>query len=426
MNLAKLGFILDSKGRIARPDRTIVDYVAEGASTAADFGFELSHQDLVGLNPSGSFFSATPSIVQSARARSAPRKLISRRRRAETVETYRRRVKKELDLVDIEQDIRTMDLKTLRRHFGYKNGKIKLGIFCRNVVWQIWRFTQAGKPPLFVQNGGNVRSLRYYVKTITTRHSWSFGKTTDFHALFGQALSEITAAGLISYRELNFIDTNRGDRWVAPPYGAKNVILMAEKRAFVEELLRIGKKLGVTAQTTGGVPSRVTVETMLLEMADAGHDLTKPFVVLCIVDFDPAGWNLAASFIEQMLELGLSKIKTFRPYGRRRPKQPWLDVVSVRSLDREFIEQERHRLNVGKRAKNLADEWIRATGGLYGRGGKDWALSSEAFMGGIEAHVVKKLKRFLPDDYAYPKIAAYRSLDRPLKNYIAARLSSQL
>jgi hypothetical protein len=331
---------------------------------------------------------------------------------------------KELDLVNIDEDISQMDLKTLRRHFGYKNGKIKLGIFCRNVVWQAWRFTQAGNPPIFVQKGGNVRSLRYHVKTITEKHTRSFGKTTDFHKLFGNALSDLTGAGLLSYRDLNFIDNNRINRWVAPSYGIKNVIFMAEKRSFIEELLRIGPKYGVTVQTTGGVASRVTVETMLLEMADAGHDLTEPFVVLAAVDVDPAGWNIAASFVEQMLELGLSKVRTFRPYGKRRPKQPWIDVVSVDSLDPKFVETQRHPLHVGKRAANLADEWVRATGGLYGRGGKDWALSSEAFLGSLEEHVAHKLEAFTPKDYAYSKIAAYKNLSRPLKNYMAARLTS--
>jgi len=425
LNLAKLGLILDANGQIARPEKTILDYIAEGTPTAADFGFEVSDQLLAGLNLSSRLFPAGPSILQSARTQSAKLRKMASRRRAETPETFRRRAMKEQDLVNIDEDIREMDLKTLRRHFGYKNGKIKLGIFCRNVVWQVWRFTQAGKPPIFVQKGGNVRSLRYHVKNITDKHTWSFGKNTDFHKLFGNALSDLTGAGLISYCDLRFIDTNRVDRWVAPSYGIKNVILMAEKRSFIEELLEIGKKYGVTVQATGGVASRVTIETMLLEMADAGHDLTEPFVLLAIVDVDPAGWNIAASFVEQMLELGLGKIRTFRPYGKRFPKQPWIDVVTIDSLDPDFVTLQRHPLRVGRRAAKLADEWLRATGGLYGRGGKDWALSSEAFLGDLDAHVAEKLKPYSPPDYAYSKITAYKSLSQPLKNYMAARLTAQ-
>lgn len=409
MNLPELGLILDRNGRIARPEPSPSDPIT------------FSDQALAGFNLSG----LSHSIIQSARTQSMPPRRLASRGRAETPEDFRRRVMKEQDLVDIDEDISQMDLKTLRHHFGYKNGKIKLGIFCRNVVWQAWRFTQAGRPPVFVQKGGNVRSLRYHVKTITEKHTWSFGKTTDFHKLFGNALSDLTGAGLLSYRDLNFIDNNRINRWVAPSYGIKNVIFMAEKRSFIDELHRIGPKYGVTVQTTGGVASRVTVETMLLEMADAGHDLTEPFVVLAAVDVDPAGWNIAASFVEQMLELGLSKVRTFRPYGNRRPKQPWIDVVSVDSLDPQFVETQRHPLRVGRRAANLADEWVRATGGLYGRGGKDWALSSEAFLGSLEEHIAEKLEAFTPKDYAYSKIAVYKSLAQPLKNYMAARLASR-
>lgn len=335
-------------------------------------------------------------------------------------------MKKKLGLVDIDQDIREMDLDTLRRHFGYKNGKIQRGLFSRNVIWQILRFTKAGRPPKFVQNGGNVRSLWYHVKSLTSRHSWSFGKNVEYDDLFSSALTELTDAGLMEYRELNFIDQNKVNRWVAPCYGTKNLIIVAEKRAFSEELLTIGKRYGVTVQATGGVPSRVTIETMLLEMVEAGHDLTGPFTVFAMVDFDPAGWNIAQTFVEHMLGLGLKKIRAFHPYGRERPRQPWIDIVSVGDLDVEFIEENRHSLKVGKRSKALADEWVRATGGLYGRGGKQWALSSEVFLGLVDKHLAKKLPSHLADHDRYKRIVAYESIDQPLKNYIAAKLFAQM
>jgi hypothetical protein len=272
--------------------------------------------------------------------------------------------------------------------------------------------------------GGNVRSLRYHVKTITQRHSRSFGRNTDFHKNFGAALSALTGAGLISYRDLNFIDTNRIDRWVAPSYGAKNVVVMAEKRSFSEELLKVGHNLGVTVQATGGFASRVTVETMLLEMADAGHDLTKPFVVFAMVDFDPDGWNVADEFVTQMLELGLRRVRRFWPYGRKKPSQPWIDIVSVRELSSEFLDRERHKLSGGR--KSVKDEWLQATGGLYGRGGKTWGLSSEAFFGRLEQYLSQKIQRYLPEDYLYHKITNFESLEQPIKDYIAAKLFAQM
>jgi hypothetical protein len=258
------------------------------------------------------------------------------------------------------------------------------------------------------------------VITIIKAHSRSFGKKTDFHKLFGQALSRLTEAGLIAYRDLNFIDVNRVNRWVAPSYGARNVVVMAEKRAFSDELLRVGKKFGVTVQATGGVPSRVTVETMLLEMADAGHDLTKPFVAFVMVDFDPYGWQLAHSFVEQMLQLGIKKVRRFYPYGRERPPQPWIDIVRTDELKPEFIEAERHPL--GGRSRKLVDEWIRATGGLYGRGGKEWALSSESLLGYLEDHLENKLPKFLTEDYRYHKVEAFRALEQPLQDFMAQKL----
>ena len=433
MNLAKLGLVLNSRGRLTRPKKTFLALLEEEAARHYGYKFDFSEHlrhafsniptpiSLLASDPSNFLFSTTSGKASAQSSRPIPGK-----KNSESLSEYIERAKKKLDLIDIDEDISQMDLATLRKYFGYKNGNIKLGVFCRNVVWQIYRFTQAGKPPQFVVKGGNVRSLRYHVKTITLRHAVSFGRTTDFHPLFGEALSVLTGAGLMSYRDLNFIDTNRVNRWVAPSYGAKNIIAIAEKRSFAEELIKVGKTLGVSVQCTGGLASRVTVETMLLEMADQGHNLTEPFIVFAMVDFDPDGWNVAASFVQQMLELGLSKVRGFWPYGRKKPRQPWIDIVAVKDLDIEFVDQQRHRLPAGRRSMSLADEWIQATGGLYGRGGKKWALSSEAFLGYLEERLESKLKRFLPDDYRYHRIEAFKALSDPLKDYISAKLFSQM
>lgn len=428
MNLAKRGLILDGKGQIVRPKPPVLDFES---STARDLGVEIT--DIIrNLFRSGAspltLQAAVPGILSTTKApRRTPTRTSKRRQnRPETPLEYHKRVKKELGLLDIDQDIREMSLETLRHHFGYKNKKIQRGLFCRNVVWQVLRYTKAGKPPMFVQNGGNVRSLWYHVKALVGRHAWSFGKNVEYDGLFSEALTEITNAGLMEYRELNFIDQNRVNRWVAPHYGTKNLIIMAEKRAFSEELLSIGRRYGVTVQATGGVPSRVTTETMLLEMAEAGHDLTQPFIVFAMVDFDPDGWNIAQTFVEHMLGLGLKKIKAFQPYGRDRPRQPWIDIVSVGDLNVDFIEENRHPLKIGKRSKALGDEWVSATGGLYGRGGKQWALSSEVFLGLVDEHLEKKLPKHLSNLELYQQIVAYQSLDQPFKNYIAAKLSAQM
>ena len=430
MNLAKLGLILDSKGRIKRPRETLLDLAKAESSTAREYGFEVADQvrEALGILSVMSHQSLAPvltksSLIASSKNSSSERphsKGATKKKKVETLRSFRQAAKKDQDLEDIDEDISKMDLKTLRKHFGYKNGKIKLGIFCRNVVWQIWRFTQAGKPPPFVVKSGNVRSLRYHVKTITETHTRSFGRTTDFHSLFGEALSKLTGAGLLSYSDLNFIDNNRVNRWVAPSYGAKNVVVIAEKRSFSEELLDLGKSLGVTVQCTGGNASRVTVETMLLEMAENGHDLTEPFLVFAMVDFDAEGWNVAQEFVTQMLELGLSKVRSFRPYGRKKPRQPWIDIVVAREMGTDFLDEQRHPYRTTK--KNVTAEWLTATGGLYGQGGKKWALSSEAFLGYLEEHLTAKLKKFLPKDYQYHKIEAMRSLIHPLTNYAAEKL----
>lgn len=339
----------------------------------------------------------------------------------ETPETFRKRVRKSLEILELEQDILTMDLDTLRRHFGYQRGTIKRGMFVRNVIWQVYKQTREGNPPAFVRNGGNIRSLWYHVKNLVRRHSRSF--SGDLDDLFSAELTTMTSLGLLGYRDLNLVDTKATGRWVAPPYGTSNVILMAEKSAFSSKFIDLGKKYGVTVQTTGGVSSRVTVDTMLSEMAEAGHDLSKPFVVFALVDYDPPGWNIAEEFINQMRDLGLKKVRAFSAYGPRKPLQPWIDIVSLSDLDSPFLEKYRFELSRNVRRTRLADQWVAATGGLYGRGGKEYGLAADELIDLVDEHLARKLPEYLqrsPEDFQ--RLAAFDDLVRASKDYLTARV----
>lgn len=64
-------------------------------------------------------------------------------------------LKKKFGLIDLNVDITTMNLRTLRRYFGHKTEEtIDGALFIRNVIWQLYRFTKAGKPPPIIENGG--------------------------------------------------------------------------------------------------------------------------------------------------------------------------------------------------------------------------------------------------------------------------------
>ena len=413
MNLMKMGLLKDSKGKISRPSTEPASLRTVSGSPPSPPGSPSTYGDA----------SPPPPYTSPLVARS--RKIELSKKLEETPEKYRERVKKELEILDLDQDINTMDLRTLRRHFGYRNDKIKVGMFARNIIWQVARMTDKGNAPFFVAKGGNVRSLWYYVKTIVESHQRSFG-TEKMEGTFSSELSTMSAKGLISYVDLNFIDVNRADRWVAPAYGTTNVVLMAEKRAFSDEFLSLGKHYGVTVQATGGQPSRVTVENLLLDMHNAGHDLTKPFTVFALVDCDPAGWNIASSFVEAMLELGLSKVNSFWPFGRQRPRQPWIDIVSVKDLDPAQVEQFRHPLSIGRRERVIANEWIQATGGLYGKDGLTWALSSELFLGYISEHLKRKLPRYLKTEpEAFQKRVAMEKLAPSLAHLVSIKLQEE-
>lgn len=430
MNLAKLGLALDENGALAPPD-----YIPPPEEPEEEeFDFEPSAP---AYGASFSMMAATGGHRAKARRRSKPRRrprtepeepkekappFDLKPKPGETPEAFHKRVKKALGLLDLEQDILDMNLAELRSFFGYKKGTIRRGLFVRNVIWQIYRQVQASTPPTFVKNGGNVRSLWYHVKPLVRRHSKSFSGD-DMANLFSAQLTIMTRLGLLSYRDLNLTDSDSAGRWVSPLYGTTNVILMAEKSAFSSKLIELGKRYGVTVQTTGGASSRVTVDTLLTEMSEAGHDLTRPFTIFVLVDIDPAGWNIAEEFIKQMKELGLKKVHAYHPYGEDRPLQPWIDIISATDLDTEFLAKYRFELKTQTRKTKLSDEWIKATGGLYGRNGKEHGLAADELIQFIDEHLARKIPEHLKQDpQVFSRLSALDDLVESTKRYLTARL----
>ena len=345
-------------------------------------------------------------------------------------------LKKKFGLIDLNVDITTMNLRTLRRYFGNKNGTtIDKGHFVRNVIWQIYRYTKAGKPPPIIENGGNIRSIWYHVKKLVREHARAFKLKGELANLISKHLTEMVQAGLLSYKDLNLMDDRRPYRRLAPSYGNPRVILIAEKISFFSKMVALGVRYGATVQITRGVPSLICIDTMLTEMAEAGHDLTQQFIIFDYCDFDPVGWNIGETFVEHLRDFGVTNIARFRQY---RGERGCLDLVNPHELDSDFLKQVRHRLKrrkagaeltthqakASKRSRaSLVSRWVASTGGLYGRNGTTYGVSAEEFLHLLDEHSdAKVIPRLETPPEAFFRLSAFQGLNEALRPYLVQRL----
>lgn len=304
----------------------------------------------------------------------------------------RQKMIKKFGLIDFSEDITQMSLEKLREHFGYQSGTINKALFVSNAIWQVYRLVQAGKAPPFVANGGNIRSLWYYVKKVVQDHPRAFKVKKDLDSLFSKQLAAMVRAGLISYKDLNLTDDRESYRRLGPLYGNPHIILLGEKFSFLSKLIEVGLNYGITVQCSKGMPSLIMADTMITEMAEAGYDLNREFIILNFTDFDPTGWNIGNTFARHLKELGIKNIRSFDQYPTPRDT---LDVVCPHDLPSEFLERARNTIKASIRDNALTRRWALATGGLYQRGGINYAVSAEEHLEFFDAMLAEKIKPLL-------------------------------
>lgn len=321
-----------------------------------------------------------------------PAKAKAKAKKTKTPEDQLEKLRKKFEIVDFDEDITQMNLDTLRRHFGYISGTINKGLFVNNVIWQVYRLVKAGKAPEFIKNGGNVRSLWYYVKKVVQDHPRVFKVKKDMDSLFSKQLTAMVRAGLLSYKDLNITDDRESFRRLAPLYGNPHIILLGEKFSFLSKLIEVALQYGITIQCTKGMPSFVMADTMITEMAAAGYDMSQEFIILTFTDFDPTGWNIGNTFARHLKQLGIKNIRQFNQYPTPRD---CLDVVCPHELPPDFLERARNTIKTKLKRAALTRKWAIATGGLYKRGGIEYAVSAEEHLEFFDAKLAEKIAPFL-------------------------------
>jgi hypothetical protein len=342
--------------------------------------------------PGGSKPKTKVTAKPSKPAAKKPAKTKSKAKKASSSEERREELKKKFGLIDFAEDITEMSLEKLRKHFGYQSGTINKAIFANNVIWQVYRQIRDGKPPAYFATGGSIRCFWYIVKKVVQLHPRVFKVKKDLDSLFSKQLVQMIKLGLLSYKDLNIIDDRKGFRKIAPLYGNPHIILLGEKFSFLSKLIEVALQYGITIQCSKGMPSLVMADTMITEMAEAGYDMSQEFVILTFTDFDPTGWNIGNTFVRHLKQLGVKNVRTFEQYPTKRN---CLDVVCPHELSSDFVERARLTMRAKLQRAALTKKWAIATGGLYKRGGTEYAVSAEEHLEVFDQMLADKIAPFL-------------------------------
>lgn len=256
--------------------------------------------------------------------------------------------------------------------FGRDNQKKHLNksLFIKNVAWQTYERIQGGDKPFDI---GNLRSFWYYIKDTMDRVGAN--KKGNPYNIVSDMFVTLTRAGLFKYRDFGFEDDDQGNRWL----GGMNphIILFAEKTSYTDFLREVNQDFDITTIAAGGQTSCLSIEYFVRELEQAGVDLNREFIVLSLVDFDPAGDIIITKFIENARDNGIKNFKvftgTFAKFYRK-------DLVIPENMN----EEQKARvflIPLAMRQSGQAQAWAEKTGGVNGK---------KNFKYGIETIVMPK------------------------------------
>ena len=256
-----------------------------------------------------------------------------------------------------EEGIRTFDVpihlqtkEWLIRYFGPgKKYAVNVNLLIKNIAWQIRTEIRRGSiPPL----QGLIRNFWYSHIKPTLYRVDSLSKKTDQYDQLTQMLTRMVMyRDLMRYKDMHFLNDNAANNIVGPE---GYVILFSEKHGHFPLIQSIGANLEVTLISLGGQPSTLSVEYFVDEIKAHGFDVRKSFYIFCLVDYDPSGWIIKDSFLNDLAFFGIRHVKVF-------------DMVTPAILTPEEIELNQYRFPDPPEMQKKNRKWMAKTGGINGQ-----------------------------------------------------------
>lgn len=177
-----------------------------------------------------------------------------------------------------------------------------------NILWQILRRRKSGQPD---HPYPDYREIWYFaVKTTLYRAGFLTraelewdphhrAPATPSFLLLQTLLAQMVGEDrLCTFREFGFEDKDKqefriGDR-------LPNVLVVCEKDSLSDKLAFLSDRFGVSYVVLGGQPSLLATQFFSEKIRELG-----PLRIIAYVDYDPAGWIIARSFLEQLSRYGI-------------------------------------------------------------------------------------------------------------------------
>ena len=233
----------------------------------------------------------------------------------------------------------------LIENFRQRAKKYRLNVtkLMRNLLWQMRERVVSGqKPPL----NELIRTFWYmYVKSTLSR-AGALSKKPDnqYRQLVATIVDLVKKYKLMRYSDIGFRDENQAHRKVG-----KNayIILFSEKIGHQQFLSEMRDKFDCSIIALGGKPSVCNVEYFVDDMKARGVNLRRKFRLFSVVDFDPHGWIVQNSFIEDLRFYGIKNVKI-------------TDLVTPDILTADEVKISRYRLpqKPGKQWR-MVNKWLK-------------------------------------------------------------------
>ncbi len=306
-----------------------------------------------------------------------------------------------------DKEIFSMSKGELRELFSFKNGELHTSGLIRHLIWDDLHRLRAGELEKF---DSNIRSYWYgRVKPVLARaRARRFADKYD--AMIGEFTSLVLREGRMSYRDFGFVDQKRPFRKVGRENG--EVWVVAEKLGHWPLLEDLERDYGVTVIALGGSPSVLASETFIGQLRRSGVEPER-VMMLTMVDYDPSGHNIAASFISHMKTLG------YRSELKR------VDLVAPSRMSDEQVRLNKFPLPRSKRERSKNRKWVAKTGSRKG-----WGYTAHYGLG-VEAMTRGQLisafeEEAGPHMTADPERIRRRRLRRELSDVLATILIDRL
>jgi len=225
-----------------------------------------------------------------------------------------------------------------------------------NILWQILRRRQRGIPDHAYPD---YKEVWYFaVKTTLYRAGYltradldrDLPSTPSFLLLQTLLAQMVGEDRLCTFRQFGFED--KGTQEYRLGHLRPNTLIVCEKDSLTDKLHLLYQRFGVSYIVLGGQPSLIGSEFFAEKVAHLG-----PLRIIAYVDYDPYGWIIARSFLEQLAR-----------YGITCPQGVYAYLVRPEHFTQEELELHALPLEADS-APDLAkaQQWMAECGGINGQ-----------------------------------------------------------